>query len=371
MIRIGIIGAGAIARYAFLPGFSEPDTELAARAMPDWFHNGCADVRVVMIASRTRAKAEALANEFRVPRVVEDWRELVASTDVDAVCVTTPNNLHHEMTVAACRAGKHVLVEKPLALNLEQARQMVDAARAANVVLMVHQNQRFFPTHEIAKQIVESGVLGPILALRARWSHAGPEFWSPEGAWFFDPVRAGHGALFDLGIHKFDLIRYLTGREAKEVSAFAATLDKKIGVEDNGVAIIRFTDETLGVVEASWTSPPNENSICLYGTRGYLQVGSDSAHSVSVHFPNRIVAGEIRLPSGEWMQSNVADEAVFVPKIPASSATGGMFRHFVECIATGRQCIASGADNLKSFEMCLAAFESARSGCAVRMPLTV
>src|SRR5436190_9374556 len=121
-VRIGIIGAGAIARFAFLPGFAEPDSDLAARAMPDWFHNGCADAQVVMIASRTRAKADALANEFGVPCVVNDWRELVESPEIDAVCVTTPNDLHHEMTVAACRAGKHVLVEKPLALTSGQAR---------------------------------------------------------------------------------------------------------------------------------------------------------------------------------------------------------------------------------------------------------
>lgn len=369
MLHIGIIGAGAIARYAFLPGFSEPDSELAARAMPDWFHNGCANARVVMLASRTREKAEALAHAFGVPRVVDDWRELIASPDIDAVCVTTPNDLHHEMTVAACRAGKHVLVEKPLALNMAQAREMVDAAREANVVLMVHQNQRFFPVHEIAKQIVESNILGPVLSLRARWSHAGPENWSPEGAWFFDPAHAGHGALFDLGIHKFDLIRYLTGKEAAEISAFTATLDKKIRVEDNGVAIVRCTDDSLGVVEASWTSPPNENSIRLYGTRGYLQVGSDSAYPVSVHFPESPRKQEMQLPEGEWSHSRVAGDTIFVPAIPTSSATGGMFRHFVECITTGIPCIASGADNVKSFEMCLAAFQSAGTRRAIDLPL--
>lgn len=367
-IRIGIIGAGSIARYAFLPGFAEPDSELAARAMPDWFHNGCANAQVTMLASRTRAKADALAREFGVPHVVDDWHDLVVSPDVDAVCVTTPNDLHCEMTVAACRAGKHVLVEKPLALNMSQAREMVAAARAANVVLMVHQNQRFFPVHEIAKQILTTGVLGPILSLRARWSHSGPEHWSPEGIWFFDPVRAGHGALADLGVHKFDVIRYLTGKEASRVSAFTATLDKKIAVEDNGAAIIQFTDNTLGVVEASWTSPPNENSIRLYGTRGYLQVNSDSAYPLSLHFADHSDDLDAQLPAGAWAQSSAGDN-IYVPDVPPTSATGGMFRHFVECIATGRECIASGEDNLKSFELCLAAFESAQTNCAVELPL--
>lgn len=364
MLRIGVIGAGAIARYAFLPGFALPDSANALKAMDDWYHNGCPDANVVAIASRTRAKAEELAREFEIPRVYDDWHDLIADPGIDAVCVTTPNDLHHEMTIAACMAGKHVLVEKPLAMNSQQGRAMVEAAERANVVLMVHQNQRFFPVHEVAKQILETGAIGPVLSLRARWSHAGPEYWSPEGAWFFEPERAGHGALFDLGIHKFDLIRYLTGKEAAQISAFTATLDKQIKVEDNGVAILRFADGTLGVVEASWTSPPNENSIRLYGTRGYLQVGSDSAYPISVHFDERL-REDAQLPSGEWREN------VFVPNVPVQSATGGMFRHFVASITTGRANIASGQDNLKSFEMCLAAFASAETGRAVRLPLDV
>lgn len=364
-INIGIIGAGAIARHAFLPGFAEPDSVKARMAMPDWFHNGCPDARVVAIASRTRAQADALAQEFDIPRVYDDWRGMVRDDELDAVCVTTPNDLHHAMTVAACRAGKHVLVEKPMALNMTHAREMVDAARENNVLLMVHQNQRFFPVHEIAKQILDSKILGPILSLRARWSHAGPEYWSPEGAWFFDAARAGHGALFDLGIHKFDLIRFLTAKEAAEVSAFTGTLDKKISVEDNGVVILKFTDGTLGVVEASWTSPPNENSIRLYGTRGCLQVLSDCTYSLTIHFAQRDAALDAQLLAGEWV-----NETVFAPYIPATSATGGAFRHFAECITTGRECIASGADNLASLEMCLAAFESADKRQFVRLPLS-
>lgn len=363
-INIGIIGAGAIAHFAFLPGFSKPDTPQTRIAMPDWYHNGCADTRVVAISSRTRAKADALAQEFNVPRVYDDWRELLREEEIDAVCVTTPNDLHYEMTVAACRAGKHVFVEKPLALNMQQAREMVDAARENNVLLMVHQNQRFFPVHEIAKQILETKILGPILTLRARWSHAGPEHWSPEGVWFFDKTRAGHGALFDLGIHKFDVIRYLTGKEGSEVSAFVGTLDKKISVEDNGVAIIKFTDNALGVVEASWTSSPNENSVRLYGTRGFMQILSDTNYPLTIHFAQRDDAHDAPLPEGVWV-----NETVFAPHIPATSATGGMFRHFAECISTGRECIASGADNLKSFEQCLAAFESAEKGHAISLPL--
>lgn len=361
-VRIGVIGAGAIARYAFLPGFSPPGSNLAARALDDGNHDGCPGAQVVMLSSPNAEKVALLAGEFNVPRWSTNWLDVVNAADIDAVCIATPNYLHHEMTLAACRAGKHVLVEKPLALNIAQASEMVQAARTSNVVLMVHQNQRFFPVHEVARRLIAHNVIGPILSLRARWSHAGPEHWSPAGAWFFDRKRAGGGALFDLGIHKFDLIRYLTGKEAVAVAAFTGTLAKEIDVEDNGVAILRFADGTFGVVEASWSSEPLENSIRLYGTSGVIQIGTDSRYPISIMFQSK-PDGLSELPPGEW------DGNTFIPYVPGKSETGGMFRHFVDCIINGKVPIASGEDNVKSLEVCLAAFESAEKSQVIQLPL--
>lgn len=361
-LKIGIIGAGAIAERAFLPGFAEPGSPEAARGLSDWNFDGCPDARVLMLASKSAEKAKRVAAEFHVPRASDDWRELVASPDLDAVCVTTPNYLHCEMTAAACRAGKHVLVEKPMALSLQEVDEMIAAAEKAGVVLMVQQSQRFFPVHEVAKQILDSGTVGRILSVRARWSHGGPENWSPEGKWFFEKSKAGGGALFDLGIHKFDLLRFLTGKQAVEVCAFSATLAKDIQVDDYAATILRFADGALGVVEASWSSRPNENSIKLYGTRGNLQVGLEPDHPISVEFEARPDPVPL-LPPGAW------DDSRFLPDVPKQSVTGGPFRHFADCIRNGIPCIASGADNRESLQMMLAAAESQASGQVVRLPL--
>jgi predicted dehydrogenase len=363
-LRIGIIGIGAIAERAFLPGFSRPDSPEAARALPDWNFNGCADTQVAMLASRNLQRLNRIASEFHVPRLSTDWRELVANPDVDAVCVTTPNHLHCEMTLAACRAGKHVLVEKPMALSLGQADEMVAAAEQGHVVLMVQQSQRFFPVHEVAKQILDAGGIGRVLSLRARWSHGGPEHWSPEGKWFFDKSQAGSGALYDLGIHKFDLMRFLTGKEAVEVSAFMATLAKEGDVDDYAVAIMRFDDGALGVVEASWASSPQENSIKLYGTRGNLQIGLESSIPISVEFdetPNELIRG---LPPGKWNDNR------YTPDVPKDSVLGGPFRHFADCIRLGRPCISSGADNRKSLQIMLAAARSQETRQIVSLAAT-
>lgn len=362
-LNIGIIGAGAIAERAFLPGFAEPGSPEAARGLSDWNFDGCPDTRVMMLGSRSLEKAKRVAAEFHVPRISDNWREVVANPELDAVCVTTPNYLHCEMTTAACRAGKHVLVEKPMALSLQEADEMIDAAASAGVVLMVQQSQRFFPVHEVAKQIVDAGAIGPILSVRARWSHGGPESWSPEGKWFFDKAKAGGGALFDLGIHKFDLVRYLTGKESNEISCFTATLAKDIEVDDYAAAIIRFEDAALGVVEASWSSRPNENSIKLYGTRGNLQVGLEPDHPISVDWDARPEPMP-PLPPGNWQGSR------FFPDVPTESIVGGPFRHFADCIRKRIRCIASGSDNRKSLELMLAAAESQATGKVVRLPIS-
>lgn len=363
-LKIGIIGAGAIAERAFLPGFAEPGSREAARALSDWSFDGCPDVQVVMIASRSLERARRVAGVFHVPQVSGDWRDVVSNRDLDAVCVTTPNYLHCEMATAACRAGKHVLVEKPMALSLHEADEMIGAADKAGVVLMVQQSQRFFPVHEVAKQILEAGAIGQVLSVRARWSHGGPENWSPEGRWFFEKDQAGGGALYDLGIHKFDLIRFLTGKEAAEVSAFTATLVKESEVDDYAVAILRFADGALGVVEASWSSSPAENSIKLYGTRGNLQVGLETEHAISAEFDTR-VGPPLSMQAGTWHGSR------FLPDVPKQSLSGGPFRHFADCIRKGTKCLAAGSDNRMSLGIMLAAAQSQATGKVVRLPLAI
>lgn len=362
-IRIGIIGIGAIAERAFLPGFAEPGSPEAGRALPDWNFDGCPGARVVMLASRNYARVSRIAAEFHVPQVTTDWHELISSPLVDAVCVTTPNNLHYEMSTAASRAEKHVLVDKPMALSLDDADEMIEEAEKTRTLLMVNQTQRFFPVHEAAKQIVNAGSLGRVLSMRARWSHSGPEHWSPDGRWFFQKEQAGAGALFDLGIHKFDLMRFLTGKEAVQVSAFTATLAKEIEVDDYAAAIIRFADGALGVVEASWSSSPAENSMKMYGTKGNLQIGLDADYPMTLEFDARRDESISPTIPGNWLGSR------FIPQVPTQSVVGGPFRHFVDCIQTGRACISPGSDNRRSLEIMFASARAQDTARAVSLPL--
>lgn len=152
--------------------------------------------------------------------------ELLAS-DVDAVSVCVANAYHASTAIAALKAGKHVLCEKPMAMNEADCLEMVETARKMGRFLMIGQNQRLAKAHVKAKEILDSGRLGRIITFQTQFCHPGPEGWTgSKNSWFFDKKIAAFGAMADLGVHKTDLIVYLTGQKIVRTSAVLATLDK-------------------------------------------------------------------------------------------------------------------------------------------------
>ncbi len=257
-LKIGIIGCGAIAQHLHVPDYAAaPEAELVA------------------FCDVVKGKAETLARQYAPKaKVFTDYKALLKSGGVDAVSVCLPNVLHGPVTIAAAKAGCHVLVEKPMATSLTEAKAMIAAAKKAGVLLMVNQSQRRFPAHRKAKEVLDSGIMGKILHVTAMFGHEGPEYWSPTGKWFFRKKEARFGAMADLGVHKADLIRYLTGKEIVEVSAHYGRLEKKnTDVEDNFVATLKFADGTLGTLASSWTVKGMEaNYMILHCANGTLAV---------------------------------------------------------------------------------------------------
>jgi predicted dehydrogenase len=206
--------------------------------------------------------------------------------------VCTANHSHAEITIAALRAGKHVLCEKPMATSLEDCEAMVQTAKQSGRFLMLGHNQRFAKAHVKARQLIQSGLIGEIVSFRTTFGHGGPETWSidpGQNVWFFDKSRAAMGAMADLGIHKTDLIHYLTGQTIVETTARLVTLDKRdasgalIGVDDNAICIYRLSGGALGTMNASWTFyGAEDNSTVLYGTKGILRIYDDPAYSIKV-----------------------------------------------------------------------------------------
>ncbi len=341
-LRIAVIGCGKVTQRLALP-------QLAA----------CPDARIGALVDVNRRVAQAVARRCGVDRrlVWTDWRRMLRQADVDAVAICVPNDLHAEVAVAALSAGTHVLVEKPMALTLAEADRMIAAANAHRRVLMVEQTQRFEPAHEVAYALLRRGALGAILQGRGRLGHAGPEYWSRTSPWFLQLRRAGGGALMDVGIHMLDLLRWLSGKDVARICCQAKTLRKHTTVEDNASALLEWTDGTLGSCEVSWTTRPYEVTTDWYGTCGTLRTRLGAAHPVAI----------------DWSHADGRPKRVSArqhyPAVPKRSRWGGAYAYFVRCILTGTRPFVSGEEGRKSLETVLAAYESARTGRWVTLPL--
>ena len=199
-----------------------------------------------------------------------DWREQVADGRIGLFVNAGPNAVHAEPTIAAARAGKHVLCEKPLGLTATEAREMWQEAERAGVVHLCGFNYRFVPAVRLARELLEAGELGEVVHFRARYLQS--RGWEADPSlWRFDPSVAGTGVLGDLGTHIIDLARYLVG-EIASVSALVRTIVPGRRVDDHFVAAIEFENGVAGTLEASRLARGrvNSNVFEVNGSRGSL-----------------------------------------------------------------------------------------------------
>ncbi|QGG57183.1 Gfo/Idh/MocA family protein [Paenibacillus sp. B01] len=336
-IKIAVFGCGAIAQRRHIPEYAE--SELA---------------ELVAFADPILERAQAMADQYG-GKAYASYEELLASEDVDAVSVCTPNHLHASMAISAANAGKHVLVEKPMAATAEEGEQMIEAARRNGVFLMIGHNQRLMPPHVKAKEILDSGELGRVLTFRTSFGHPGPEGWSVDGAgsWFFRKDEAVMGAMGDLGVHKSDFIRYLLNDEVAEVAGFIGTVDKKdTDVDDNAACLLRMKSGAIGTLVASWTQyKGGDNSTVLWCERGVMKIGTVDGDEVIVE------------PTEGLTQTyKVGAMATNEKQVPS-----GVIDAFLESVSTGTPPAISGEEGLKSLKVILAAFESQRTGQFVKL----
>ena len=274
MVKVGIIGCGKIAQV---------------RHIPEYLDNPNAKLTGLYDLNLQRAKELAEKSDCKSYESVE---EMLADPEIDAVSVCVANHVHAEITIAALKAGKHVLCEKPMATKLKDCQMMVDTAEQMSKKLMIGQNQRFAKAHAEAKKLIERGDIGSVLTFKTTFGHGGPETWSVDAGpqnWFFDKKRAAMGAMADLGVHKTDLIQYLLNDTVEETTAKVTTLDKKdsngnlIGVDDNAICIYKMKSGIIGTMTASWTYYGEEdNSTIIYGTEGMLKIYHDPKYCIEL-----------------------------------------------------------------------------------------
>jgi predicted dehydrogenase len=198
-----------------------------------------------------------------------DWRELLDRGDIDAVIIATPQDSQVEIARAAIDAGIHVLVEKPAARHVDELLDLPPLAAKHNVRVRVGFNHRYHRAFQQARRLVDSGILGPLLFLRARYGHGGRLGYASE--WRAQPQRSGGGELIDQGVHLIDLARWFLG-EFVEVNGFAHTYFWDMPVDDNGFMLLKTVTKQVAFLHVSCTEWKNTFSCELYGRDGKLQV---------------------------------------------------------------------------------------------------
>ncbi|HIV27171.1 MAG TPA: Gfo/Idh/MocA family oxidoreductase [Candidatus Ornithocaccomicrobium faecavium] len=345
MIKVGVIGTGGISGV-HLGGYSRnPNVEIYALC----------DINEKNLAKR--------AEEYKVSRTFTDYREMLALKELDAVSVCTWNSAHAECAIAALRAGKHVLCEKPMALNTAQAQEMEKAAKENGKLLMIGFVRRFGNDCAVLKDFIDSGSFGEIYYAKAQYLRRK----GCPGGWFGDKSRSGGGPLIDLGVHVIDLCRYLMGgpqpvsvygatfnklgdrRHIKDARGYSSTVVSKddiFDVEDMATALIRFDNGAVLSVEASFSLNIEKDvgNIELFGTKAGCKLDPE----LTIFTDMNDYLANVKLAQS----TALSFDGLFDNEI----------NHFVECIETGKPCRNPAQDGVTLMKILDGIYESARTG---------
>ena len=317
---------------------------------------------VVALADVDETRLNKAAQDYKIPKTYASGEEMLRKEKLDVVSIATPNKFHMPLTLAALKAGCHVLCEKPMAMNAKEGARMVAAAKRARKRLMINFSFRFTDQSWALKQQVDTGILGKVYYGRTVWlrRRGMPGF----GGWFGIKALSGGGPLIDLGVHRLDLALWLMGYP-KPVWVLGNTYDyiarpiaratgKRFDVEDLASAMIKFENGASLTLEASWAGNIAENELMetrLLGTEGGLiQRNLREGYEFE---------GEIYVE-----RNGTRFDMKIHPPVPA--ARNAMY-HFVESILTGKPHVATGEEGLTVMKLLDAIYESARKGQPVKI----
>lgn len=343
-LRVGIVGAGGIARARQIPLFQQHPK-----------------ATVVAVADVAQAAVDLAVSEFGIPKGYTDYQEMLARENLDAVVVCTPNKFHAPVSIAAMRAGAHVLCEKPMALHAAEGRDMIAVARETGKILQIAYRYRFQPEAQAAKRVIEDGELGEIYVVRVQ---ALRRRGIPSWGVFTNKELQGGGALVDFGVHLLDLALWLAGGpHAVEVLGLASQRlgtrpgvnqwgswdPERFHVDDHAIALIRLENGRALQLECSWALniPEPVEQVSLSGTEGGLDV-----------YPlrlNKAAHGMLLNTTAAW--------------IPNANGVDwdGQTNDFIEAVLEGRPPLVKPEEALQVSAIVDAIYQSSESGQAVTL----
>jgi predicted dehydrogenase len=312
----------------------------------------CADAEVAALCDIDKARADKLASEHDIPSVFTDYQDMLAQDGIDAVIVATPNKFHAPIAIAAFEAGKHVMCEKPLAINAVEGKAMVEAGKKSGKLFMMGFNNRFRGDSQLLKKYIENGELGEIYYAKTGWVRRKCLNWI--SGWFAQKDLAGGGPLIDIGVHVLDLALWLMGNP-KPVSVMGSAYSKlgpkifaergmNYEVEDLAAAFVKLDNGATVVMEASWQSHVAKEQIYtqLVGTEGGAEFDP-----LRIYKDQHGTAVDIQ-PQFEQLAGHEME-----------------IKHFVACIKGECECISTGEHGLHVTQILDAIYESTRTGRSV------
>jgi predicted dehydrogenase len=346
-IGCAIIGCGMIARFH-------------ARALAD-----VPDARIVALVSRREDNARKMAKELGLDCVLStDLNAVLARPDVQAVIITTPSGAHLEPAVAAARAGKHVVVEKPLEITSERCDRIIDACDRHGVKLCTIFPSRFGDANRALKEAVESGRFGRLTLGETTCKWWRPQTYYDEGGWKGTQALDGGGALMNQAIHNVDLLLWMMG-PVTHISGFTATLaHERIEVEDTAVACLRFANGALGVIQATTSVHPGlPKTIAVHGDRGTAVIEQDDV----LRWDFTPETAEDRAIKERFAQKTGASGGSSNPAAISHVGHARQLADFVRAIRTNSAPLVDGREGRRAVAVIEAIYRSAATGRAVAL----
>jgi UDP-N-acetyl-2-amino-2-deoxyglucuronate dehydrogenase len=343
VIRFGLLGCGRIAkRHSELLG-----------------GNHIEGASLVAVCDLQRRRADAIAVKFGVP-ASDDIAEFLARKDIDAVAVLTPSGMHAEHVIACARAGKHVVVEKPMALRLHDADDMMRACDEAGVKLFVVKQNRFNVPVVKAREALEAGRFGKLIlgTVRVRWCRDQAYYDQDEwrGTWASDG-----GVLSNQASHHVDMLEWFFG-DVVSVHARAITALAKIETEDTAVATLKFRNGALGIIEATTAARPTdlEGSLSILGENGTVEIAGFAVNQIR-HW---------RFVDERASDRDVVEKFSVNPPNVYGFGHQAYYQHVIDCLVNQRAALVDGIEGRKSLELISALYESIETGLEVPLHFT-
>jgi myo-inositol 2-dehydrogenase/D-chiro-inositol 1-dehydrogenase len=341
-LRVGLLGAGFI-------------TSIHADCL-----KRCQDAELFAVASPTKGRAKAFAKKHNIPHNFTDYRKLLEMDEIDLVVIGIPNDVHCKATVDAAAAGKHIILEKPMCLNLGEADRMLVACRSAKVKLMYAEELCFAPKYVRLKQLLDSGALGAPVLLKQSEKHDGPH--APH---FWDVNRSGGGVTMDMGCHAIEFFRWMLGRPS--VTSVYAQMNRSVHSEktrgeDNALLILEFSNGAVALAEESWTKLGGmDDRAEVHGSKGVayadllhgnsIETYSSVGYDYAVEKAGSTVGWSFTIYDEVWNYGFVDEMA-----------------HFVDCVKNDKKPLVTGDDARVVMEVLFAAYQSAGTGQKVLLP---